>query len=308
MKKKICIFFGVAFCITVAGCSKGSGNVAVDDSEEVNYNFQDELSSEATEISSESITPEEVEVPYDEEHGVVYTTDTSFKVPFVVSCTNEEYSEEVNYSGVWIEHEDSTLSVESVKYAYTEDDYIIVELIAKNDYSYAVKCDWEKYEGEWVGWLARVPLFSFADKYTGLVFPQNDLKADGAVTTVTTKKIEWNGDSYDVAYVCSGSCERTVDTGWYNIDEMNLQYDTVETYTEVCYLKVPVAYDGAIVVVNKEGSTELFREENDLEMEEYLLQDNETEGDLPADSYYYMNLCELISYMGEEVESIDMPE
>jgi hypothetical protein len=98
-------------------------------------------------------------------------------------------------------------------------------------------------------------LFGSMDYYTGIKFPSKDLKDDESFEYYTD--VEWDGVTYSVGY-SSGQ----EGSGSWSADGDNAILSVIVNATIT--IKAPKDYDGAVLVINRNGLTEIPDDDDEV--------------------------------------------
>ena len=232
---------------------------------------------------------ESLPAPYGIENNITFENLQDIELPFAMGF--KENGQLVDKEGMWIETENAKISFGEITSKPSEmEGYIDITIPYQMIFSATVYQDIDIYSGSY-GWGLTFPKFSVGDYYTGLVVPDRSTYTGGGGTDFlqSDKTYEWNGNVYSIGYSNSEETSYSQSDWDYN---GNIAFKTYNFKADETYVvTIPNDFDGAILYINRNGSTEVNSENTYTieETEEHMLDKH------GADDYIFYRLSDIIN-------------
>lgn len=241
--------------------------------------------------------------PFGEENGIEFSKETSFTLPWAFSFSNLEMTEPKEYPGVSVNKKDSVINVESVKYI-DEGDKRTVEFVMQAISEYQLVNDMFLSDGGSFAYVYSTAPMQLADYYTGMTYPAENT-CDDTNTYDMQFEIEWGEDKYDIEV--KKKEEHAHQKSEWELDPTNDEREIRDAAARQLFtyqLTYPVEYDGAIICIKKDGTSEV----NFSTMHEEATEDAGNLADMEDftnGNIIFLRVSDLIDAMGEQVESLE---
>ena len=231
--------------------------------------------------------------PYCVKNNMTFEKLEDMDLPFAISFT--ENGEVVDIDGMWIEARPAHYTFGEITVGPSEQEgYIKVTIPYEVAMSARIYADTSVSGGMApFHYNCTYLMYGVGDYYTGIVVPARDtIESEGADFF---QEYEWEGNTYSIAY--------SYDTNDFGASFSDLESEDYIIYYMECFdrvdvistITIPEEYDGAVLFINRNGSTDVFIDEEIDTEEEYLLEDEDD-----ADNYIFYRLSDIIQQSDKE--------
>ncbi len=224
--------------------------------------------------------------PYYLKNELTFDRLTDMELPFAIGFSDGEKL--VKIEGMWIETGSASFTFgEITSQPSTKEGYIDIIIPWETNLSAEIYDASDGGGGYKVNYT--FPSFAIGDCYTGLQIPERSSYNDDVVEY--GKDFEWEGNTYSVSYKKEVNLEK-ISTEW-ELQSEKLWHKPWRSKVSTTYtVTIPKDYDGATLVISKNGSAEVsFESSVDKtieDKEQYLLDGHD------KDEYFFYRVSDLI--------------